>query len=1090
MAARNEEKERVTYEFDGFRVDPVRRLMSLDGKPVAVTPKAMSILVVLLERAGSVVGKKELLDKVWPGVYVTEANLTQNVFSLRKCLGEKANETRYIVTVPGEGYSFGGKVRKIERSSTGEFPILVLEPLVAPAPAPPVPVSVPDPISPPILASTPASIPASIEAPIPASPDLEAAPVPAPASPAIPAILSLPSTATGEWAAVPPAVFAPPAKSFRRSLAVWGVLAVLVVIGAGLFGLLLPGAALPGGSRANLSSVRPAIAVLDFKSLSPGDETRWLQTAFAEMLTTELAAGGSMRVVRGDTVAHALKSLNIQDPRSLGRAELQRLHEVLGANYVVVGSYVPIGGKIRLDLRVLQAPEGDTMFSTSSVGSQADLFTMVTSTGGKLRDALGLAALSERQLQETRALRPSSTRASRLYAQGLERLHAFDPPVALRYLQQAVEADPGSAVIHSALSHTWHDLGYDSRAVEEARKAVALAQSLSREERLAIEGRLYKAEKNWEKASQTYRSLSTFFPDDIEYGLLLAESLMLGGRGGEAEATLKTLHKLPLPTGDDPRVDIMAARNAMRSGNVTAEESAAKIAVAKGRRSGQRLVISQALIYQGGALVRMGRPQQSIPLFQEAVALARQAGYQWGTGMALANLGHGLQAVGDLEGAQQANEQALAIAQGLGSAVGIAAQLLALGNLHQDRGRLKEAFSLMEQSREWYVKMGDRYMETQVLNSAGGVLLAQGDVAGARQRFERSLDLSQAINNRAQEGFALVNLATVLAHQGELEEARHRYVEAFSLLNRMGETSSAAMALAASADAGARLGDLRAAWQQSAQALESKRQASDRLGIGRVLGSRAWLAYEMGDLETSRSLAEEQREIAQATGAKSLAAWALQNLGRADFAAGDLEAAHISLEEARQISSALGEELRAMDVRLDLARLALARDRASEAALLARETAGWYHARGIPGGEIRSWSLLAEALLRQGLGHEAQKAAASARARLAASQDRELRATAAISLARFEAAAGNQQEAFRLLSAAAADAEKSGFAVAGLEVRLALGEIQQALGDARAGATLAAVRKDAEALGFKRLAIVAGVAGPRPPVVTRTPVSG
>src|SRR5215211_3807528 len=98
MIARNDEKERVLYEFDGFRVDPVRRVLLRDGEPVAVTPKALSILLVLLERPGEVVDKADLIERIWPGVFVTEANLTQNIFSLRKSLGERANDNRYIVT--------------------------------------------------------------------------------------------------------------------------------------------------------------------------------------------------------------------------------------------------------------------------------------------------------------------------------------------------------------------------------------------------------------------------------------------------------------------------------------------------------------------------------------------------------------------------------------------------------------------------------------------------------------------------------------------------------------------------------------------------------------------------------------------------------------------------------------------------------------------------------------------------------------------------------------------------------------------------------------------------------------------------------
>ena len=67
MIARPEEKERVLYEFDVFRVDPVRRLLLRAEEPVAITPKAFSILLALLEHPGEVVEKAELIERVWPG---------------------------------------------------------------------------------------------------------------------------------------------------------------------------------------------------------------------------------------------------------------------------------------------------------------------------------------------------------------------------------------------------------------------------------------------------------------------------------------------------------------------------------------------------------------------------------------------------------------------------------------------------------------------------------------------------------------------------------------------------------------------------------------------------------------------------------------------------------------------------------------------------------------------------------------------------------------------------------------------------------------------------------------------------------------
>lgn len=1038
MIAHPEEKERVLYEFDVFRVDPVRRLLLRAEEPVSITPKALSILLVLLEHPGEVVEKAELIERVWPGVFVTEANLTQNIFSLRKCLGERANDNRYIVTIPGQGYSFAGELRRIERFATAEFPIVVAPQEAEPAPAERPP-----------AAPTPEPFPAFERVAAPASEPVPV-PVPAPAG--------------------------PPARRPRRLLA-WsgaGVMALLVVVTAAhIVKHLGPSPAKPQAGPAAAESVRQAIAVLDFKSLSPQADTRWLQTAFSEMLTTELAAGGKMRVIRGERVAQAVRSLALQDPGSLGAADLQRLHDTLGADLVVVGSFLPIQGQIRLDLRVVQIPAGETVLSLAERGTQDGLFDLVSRTGEKLRNSLGVAALSPQQVREANALRPSSPDSSRLYTEGLAQLRAFDPPGALKSLQQAVKADPGSAVIHSALSRAWSDLGYEASAVEEARKALDLGRSLPREERLAIEGRLNKASKQWSKASEAYRSLWTFFPDDVEYGLQLAESLMLGGRGTEAAVTLASLRKLPPPAGEDPRIDLTEARNARRLSDYTGTLRAAERAVAKARSSGQSLVVAQALIYQGDALLTLGKPQEAIRLFKESAELAREAGYQWGIGMAAANLGVALQAQGDLDGAEKAYFDSLVIAQRIGSAAATAAQLQLLGALHRDRGELGEARKFLDQSRDWYVKVGDRMSETQVLDAGGAVLIAQGDLAGARQHFERELALSQSLGNPIQAAFATSNLGRVLAVQGELTAARRRYEEAFAAFHKGGDANAAAEAIAASAGVSAQLGDLRIAWERSAQAQASKQQAGDRIGAGRILGLRSRLAYQLGDLAASRALADEQLRISRETGARSLTALALQNRGRAELAAGNMAAAHSELAEALRVSSALGEELRAMEIRLDLAALALAGGHAAEAGVLARQTAAWCQARGIPGGESQALSVLAESLLRQGLRKEAQARAAQASARLDATEDRELRVAVGVQLGRIEADTGNTAEALRQLRRAVADAASFGLVAAGLEARLALGEVQRRAGDPAAGATLAAVRKEAEARGFKRLALAA-----------------
>lgn len=99
------------YEFGDFRLDAAKRLLLRGGVIVQLTPKALDVLVMLVSRQGQIVGKDELLRHVWPDTIVEENNLNVNVSLLRKTLGEKPNDHRFIVTVPGLGYQFVAEVR-------------------------------------------------------------------------------------------------------------------------------------------------------------------------------------------------------------------------------------------------------------------------------------------------------------------------------------------------------------------------------------------------------------------------------------------------------------------------------------------------------------------------------------------------------------------------------------------------------------------------------------------------------------------------------------------------------------------------------------------------------------------------------------------------------------------------------------------------------------------------------------------------------------------------------------------------------------------------------------------------------------------
>lgn len=1027
--------EKVLYEFDAFRIDPVRRRLLRAGEPVPLTPKAFSILMVLLENRGGVVEKEALIRRVWPDAYVTEANLTQNISSLRKALGERANDHRYVVTVPGLGYSFVAEVLEVPRESSGEIQV------VAAAPAPFVPVAVPA--------------------------DPPAGDHPAPSG-------------ESEVARFPAA--AEPQRGRRWFLAAGLTLGFLIAVaGIGLVVLNRkprPGPALPAGfppGAKRPAVIRPAMAVLSLRNLSGEPDESWLSIALSEMLTTELSAGSRVRMVSGEEIARARETLSLSHTEELSAENLRQIHDLLGTDLVVVGSYLALGeaadSKIRIDLRVLKAPGGDTVGSVAQVGTEENLFDLVSLAGRRLRRSLGWTDPSPEETRAARALLPADSDAARLYIEGLTRLRAADSRDARERLEQAAELDPNSAVIRSALSLAWNGLGDDAQAREEARKAVELAAALPKEERLATEARFAEAKKDWLKASELYRSLWTFYPDNLEYGLRLANSLSIAGRNGEARSTVDSLGMLPLPWREDPRIDLVAAQIARRLGDATEELRAASVAAAKGSKLGQTQVLGEALLLQGDALYTMGRPEESIARFHRAQPLFAKGGNNAALARALNRIGAALFYTGDYPGAERNFKQALATAQQLGSKELIATQTMALAFVAANQGELGRARSLAEQAYASFMELGEHLYETRTLFEIAEILWESGDTQQARRHYDEVLDRARKSSNRVEEGRALDGIARDLVAAGELREARSRQEQAVRIARASGDPLLAASYQAALGQTLVLQGDLTAAGRNLQAALEAKRRVRDRLGISQVLGLLSGLAYEQGDLSRARSYADEQRTLADQIQAKLASAAALQRQARLDVAAGDLATAHKRLSEALLLSRSRGADLLATETRLEMAKLALLERQPAEAGRLAGEVADWYGRRSMDRCRARALAVQSQALLASGQAARAEDVAQQAHSISETSEDRELQILVVTAIAPAGVASGELRSSLGHLRWAVGEANRLGYVAAGLEARLLLGALQMRTGDPIAGRTaLDELRRDAEARGFKEIA--------------------
>lgn len=109
--------EPVIYTFESYQLDPVDRLLRCDDREIALPGRAFDVLLLLVRRAGALVGKEEIMATVWQGSFVEDSNLTVAISTLRRALKEDKRERRLIQTVARYGYRFAAEVREVPKAA-------------------------------------------------------------------------------------------------------------------------------------------------------------------------------------------------------------------------------------------------------------------------------------------------------------------------------------------------------------------------------------------------------------------------------------------------------------------------------------------------------------------------------------------------------------------------------------------------------------------------------------------------------------------------------------------------------------------------------------------------------------------------------------------------------------------------------------------------------------------------------------------------------------------------------------------------------------------------------------------------------------
>jgi eukaryotic-like serine/threonine-protein kinase len=516
---------------------------------------------------------------------------------------------------------------------------------------------------------------------------------------------------------------------------------------------------------------RPSVAVLGFKNVSGAEADAWISTAIAEMLTTEVAAGGDVRTLAGENVARLKTELGLGEGATLAPDTLSEVRAKTGTRYVLSGSFSRLGKGLRLDLRLQDTSSGETVLSVAENGREEDLPQIVGRAGAKLRASLGARPIEEREESAIlNASLPSNAEAARYYAEGLLKQRAFEAAAAKDLFEKAIALDADFPQAHSELGRALNFLGYEKRAREEHDRARELAKRLPEEDRLVIEARHALAHRDRERTVAIYGQLYKRFPDDLEWGLGYANALYASGEEEKALALVEDVKKIP-GASEDPRIHLTDMRVAYVKNDFP-----------------RLLALAQALAARAEA-------RGELPILAEARMM--ESSYYYFRG----ELHEGARAAADSK----------RLATKLGDPDGRASSLETLGLLYLDLGELTKADEVGREALELAEAQGNERRQWVAWTVVGIAAYLKGDLTGARYGFEGLGAAAKQSRSGAGQALADIGLAHMAFLGGKLEASRAVLEKSVFLFKRFAPVRSSAWAQQTLAELYEDLGDFPAA---------------------------------------------------------------------------------------------------------------------------------------------------------------------------------------------------------------------------------------------------------------------------------------
>jgi len=537
-------------------------------------------------------------------------------------------------------------------------------------------------------------------------------------------------------------------------------------------------------------TVGPAVslAVLPFRNASGDPALDWLGPSLAEMLSTDVGQSSRLRTVSQDRVHQVLSDLRVAPNSSPDPTTLGRLAEFSGSDTLVFGQYAKFGGQIRIDAVLRDLKHDRTVPIKIEAVDEKDIPGAVDRLATAVRSNLSFSSDVLKELKAS-SFQPTSHSADALrdYNHGIQLVRDGKNLEAVQALQAAAKEDPEFALAYSRLAEADSDLGYDTDAEQNSRKAVDLSSSLPTAEKYLIEATHARVVKDNKKAIEAYENLAKSMPEDSDVESALASLYTDTGNYDKARAQLTRLLNL------DPK-------------NI------------------------KALWRMGVLEIVSGNPQAALEPLNKGLSLAVQVDAPELKGLILQSMGISYRLLNKPDEAMRDYQDSMAINQRLGLKRALASNLVEMAVVQNTQGKVDAALADYNQALQFQREIGMKKEVGDTLIDMGVVYQSKGDYDHALQNFKESLQIQRDSGDENYQGLCLNNIGSVYLEKGDTDNALTYLQQALQLRQKLNVPTAIAETESAIGEVYISTGQYDEALSTAMKALDLWRKAADARG--------------------------------------------------------------------------------------------------------------------------------------------------------------------------------------------------------------------------------------------------------------------